>query len=211
MLIIYNLLILFNILFFLSKADIINNPILLTNHGNPILLQDGSYYFIYTSGEVVIINKSTSQITTSPFGTYAAPYLFIIDESNNYYVYGSNAMYKVIIPNSYTTVTKPSIDFPTSSIFVGYLKETQYTTSYINLFSCLSSVEQDEIIIYGKKGSAKLVFSFLKKSVAYTFSFTTFSELEDKMACRVVSNSQYVCVIVGDYTVYALLIMHIVS
>ena len=212
MLKIQNILILFNFFFFLSKSEIINNPVLITSNQNPIILQDANYFFIYTSGEIVIINKSNGQIyLTSPFGTYTKPYIWITDQSNNYYIFAQNAMYKVVIPNSYNEVSKPIIQYPTSSIYIGYMKETKYT-SVSTLPGCLTSVLQDEIIIYGKSGTTQITFAFLKKSISYQMDLGSyFDELEDIMSCKVISNGQYICAIIGDNIVYIIIFAHIIN
>ena len=210
MLKIQNILFLFNFFIFLSEEDIINNPFLITNHGNPIVLQDSNNYYIYTSGQFVIINKSTRQITsTSTFGTYTEPYIWVADQSNNYYIFASNAWYKVNIPSSYSSQAKPSIQYPTSPTFIGYMSETKYEE--INIFpGCLSRIEENEIIIYGKSGTSKIIFSFLRKPVAFSVDLVSyFSSIEDRMSCRVYSNGQYICAIVANYKVYVCLLSQV--
>ena len=127
-----NLLFIIIFLFFFSKGDIINNSVLFIDHSNSIIFQDDNYYYIYTSGEFVKLSKTTGEkITTSLFGTYTSPYVWITDQSNNNYIFSKNAMYKVNIPNSYNSVTKPQIEYPSSYIFIGYLKETKYDSTLL--------------------------------------------------------------------------------
>ena len=71
MLKIQNILYIINFLILIKNEDIIKNPFLVTTHGNPIFLQNTNNYFIYTSGELIIINRATGEISgTSAFGTY---------------------------------------------------------------------------------------------------------------------------------------------
>ena len=113
MLKIQNILYIINFLILIKNEDIIKNPFLVTNHGNPIFLQNTNNYFIYTSGEIIIINRATGEITsTSAFGTYGNPYIWITDESNSYFIFSLDVMYRVLIPSSYSQVTKPSIQYP---------------------------------------------------------------------------------------------------
>ena len=212
MLLFPKIIIIFNFLIITSKEeDIINNPILVTKHGNPIILQNSNYFFIYTSGERVLINRATREISSIAFGSYEAPYIWVKDESNNYYIFASNVMYTVYIPNSYETKTKPSIQYPTSSSFIGFMKETQYTNSNL-LYGCIFSIEKNEIIIYGTYTSKKIIFSFLEKKEALIVDLSNyFSEIEDKMSCKVIANGQYVCSIVSENKVYILLLTRVIS
>ena len=209
MLKIQKILYIINFLIFLSKQDIIKNPFLVTTHGNPIFLQNTNNYFIYTSGELVIINRATGEISgTSAFGTYGNPYIWITDESNKYYIYASDVMYNVLIPSSYSQVTKPSIQYPTNSVFIGYMKETKFENEN-DYIGCLAPVEENEIIIYGKSGTSKIILSFLKKAVAYSLELS--NSFEDRMSCKVIANSQYICAIITSNKVYILVFAHVVK
>ena len=209
MLKIQNILYIINFLVLITKQDIIKNPFLVTNHGNPIFLQNTNNYFIYTSGEIVIINRATGEITsTSAFGTYGNPYIWITDESNSYFIFSLDVMYRVLIPSSYSQVTKPSIQYPTNSLFIGYMKETKFENEN-DFIGCLAPVEENEIIIYGKSGTSKIILSFLKKAVAYSLDLGT--SFEDRMSCKVIANSQYICAIISSNKVYILVFAHIVK
>ena len=70
-------------------------------------------------------------------------------------------MYNVRIPNSYTQVAKPSIQYPTSTVYIGYMKETKFENEN-DFIGCLAPVESNEIIIYGKSGTTKITFSFFQ-------------------------------------------------
>ena len=207
-----NLLFIIIFLVLVSKGDIINNPVLVTDHANPIIFQDDNYYYIYTSGEFVKLSKTTGEkITTSLFGIYTSPYVWITDQSNNNYIFSKNAMYKVNIPNSYNSVTKPQIEYPSSYNFIGYLKETKYDST-LSIAGCLASIVQDEIIIYGKTATSKIIFSFLKKPVSYSVDLiNNFPSIEDKMSCKVISNGEYICAIISNNKVYICLFAYVIK
>ena len=207
-----NLLFIIIFLVLVSKGDIINNPVLVTDHANPIIFQDDNYYYIYTSGEFVKLSKTTGEkITTSLFGTYTSPYVWITDQSNNNYIFSKNAMYKVNIPNSYNSVTKPQIEYPSSYNFIGYLKETKYDST-LWIAGCLASIVQDEIIIYGKTATSKIIFSFLKKPGSYSVDLiNNFPSIEDKMSCKVISNGEYICAIISNNKVYICLFAYVIK
>ena len=132
----------------LTKGDIFNNPLLISENANPVIIRgsSGSYY-IYTSGGHITI-KTTGEIERKTFPSYNAPYIFISDESsNNYYIYSSSAWYKITLGNNnYQSQSKPSITYPTSSTFIGSISETENDGSY--LIGCLCPIATNEKIIY---------------------------------------------------------------
>ena len=136
----------------LTKEDIFNNPLLISENANPVIIRgsSGSYY-IYTSGGHITI-KTTGEIQKNSFPTYDSPYIFISDESTtNYYIYSSSAWYKITLgSNIYQTISKPSITYPTNTTFIGSISETKNDGSY--LLGCLCPIETNEKIIYGRNG-----------------------------------------------------------
>ena len=108
------------------------------------------------------------------------------------------------IPSSYVTLSKPSITFPSSTIFIGYIKESNFGTAEAAL-ECLCPIPTDEIIIYGKSGS-NIVFSFLKKSLSFSISVST--SLEDKMSCKKINNSRYICAVIYENRVFILVFVN---
>ena len=206
---IMNIFFILNILLILSKEEIINNPILLSENEKPLFIKatSGTYY-IYTSGELITI-KVTGEITTQTFPVYGYPYIWISSEGNNYYIYSPGAMYKIKLGstiNPYTAYTLPSITYPGSVNFVGSMSETENTSN--NNYDCICPIENEEIIIYGKIGQKDIIFSFLKKSTSYRITVGSTS-IEDKMACKQVENGQYLCAIVYGYTVHVYLFSHL--
>ena len=199
-----------NILFLSSKEAIINNPILISEHENPIFLvtSDRNNYIICTSGEIIILNTNGEIQSRNDFPTYSFPYVWIVDESNNYYIFCHDSMYKITLPNGYTSVTKPSIQYPNAWQYLGYIAEQKATGGIYP--GCLCGIAQNEIIIYGRSGSTAIMLSFLKKGVYYKFNVASTS-MEQKMSCKRVESGQYLCFVVYGYAVHAYLMSHILS
>ena len=102
---IQKILLVINCLFLLIKGEIINNPKKISDHQYPFILQTSTEYFIYTSGENIIINKQTGEIVSiENFLTYDIPYVICRDESNNIYIYYNQKYYQIILPSSYTQI-----------------------------------------------------------------------------------------------------------
>ena len=196
------ILFLINIFILLSKQDIIENPFLISDNGNPIVLQTASNYYVYTSEKIVCLEKSTGAIKSIySFGKYDSPYIWIVTETNKYYIYSSNYFYSVSIPSSYSSVSKPTISFPSSTSFVGYIKESYFASD-----GCLCKISTDEIIIYGKYSTSNIIFSFMKAGYAYAVSISP--NLEDKMNCKKIENSKYICAVIHDNVVYILVFIY---
>ena len=206
---ILNMFFIFNILYLQFKSeDIINNPILISESINPIFIKatSGAHY-IYTSGKLITI-KSTGEITTSTFPSYGFPYIWLSDEGNNYYIYSSTNIYNVRLgSNYYKSIARPSITFTDSTKYVGYMSETQY--SDLAITNCICSIEEEEIIIYGRHSQRNIVFSFLKKEVSYRILVSSSTSMEEKISCKVIEKGQYLCAFAYGYAIHVYLFSHL--
>ena len=120
---IINIIFILNIFFLLTKEEIINNPIKISDYSNPIILTTNTQYVIYTSGQRIILNMETGEIeSTTDFYTYNKPYILCKDESNNFYIYSySNNLFQFY--PEYSSFSFYSRTFPTSTKYVGYIEE----------------------------------------------------------------------------------------
>ena len=145
-----------------TNEEIINNPVKISDNPNPIILQSVQQYFIYTSGEVIIVNKETGEVESrNTFGTYSKPFISPIDESNNVYIYSQNLFYKITSGTTYSTITLPNIDYPNNNYFIGYIKEIEYegpTLTESALIGHRCKINKNEIIIYGKTSTNSILF-----------------------------------------------------
>ena len=62
--------IIITLLFNLTKQVFINNPILLSENPNPLVLYNNSKYIIFTSGESLEINSITGEIEKTLYFMY---------------------------------------------------------------------------------------------------------------------------------------------
>ena len=205
---IFNIVFILNILFIFSKEDIFNNPLLVSETANPIPIKGASgYYYIYTSGKFIKLNPDGRINSTKTSKTYNAPFIWVSTEKNNYFIFSSSAMNRVKLDNiPSVSDEKPSITFPSSSKFIGTMKETQNSGS--SLSGCLCPIELNEAIIYGRGNSYTIVFSFLKKLVSYSLRIAN-TNMEEKMACKQIQNGQYLCTVLYGYLVHAYLFSHL--
>ena len=206
--IIIDILIIIQSLIILKTEDIFNNPLLIAEKGNPVAVRgvSGSYY-IFTSGQQIILNSKGEIQSRYSFPSYNAPYIWIADESaNNYYIFSSNAFYKVTLGGTSSSETKPSINYPDSSKFIGSISETKDLGD--STYGCLCPIETNEKIIYGRYNRFNIRFSFLKKRISYDLTLSTTS-MEEKMACKKIESGQYICALLYGYIVRIFLFSHL--
>ena len=197
------------ILFLLSKGEIMNNPIKISDHSNPMILQSTAKYYIFTSGELIIINQESGLIeSNSTFPYYSSPNLLIIDQSNNYFIFSRNKEEKkcYIISLNGQSLNFPSYTFSNSDKFIGYIKESEYHPgSFIS--GCRCDIPENEIIIYGKNNTNSIVFTYIYKNLAYSISMDT-DNFEDKIICKSDTSSEYICALVIDSKIYIYIIIY---
>ena len=89
---------LFVILFIQCNSQIKENPIFLVESIEPFVLStNDNYYYVITLGKNFKINKESGNIEDiSDNGASRANYIFVADNSNNNWVYYSNAYFKII-------------------------------------------------------------------------------------------------------------------
>lgn len=88
---IMKLLLIINMLFLFPKEEVINNPLQISEHSNPIINATDTKYLIYTSGEKLIANKENCEVdSTSSFPTFSSPYVLCIAKDKNYYLFSRN-------------------------------------------------------------------------------------------------------------------------
>ena len=124
----YILFILYSLLI-LSKGDIFNNPLLISDKPNPIVVRSTSgYYYIFTSGEAKVLDSTGAIVATNnDFGTYSNPYTWINDQFNNHYIFSQDKYYQVTFSGTSTTCTaktKPSLTYTTSYLNIASISES---------------------------------------------------------------------------------------
>ena len=208
---IINLLFILNILFNLSVEDIFNNPLLISEKDNPLPIRGASgTYYIFTSGEQIILYSNGEIKSTRTYETYNAPYVWVASKTNSfysYYIFSSNKMLKVFLSTSNPTiVTKPSITFPISTKFLGSITESKNDGDTNP--GCLCPIIDGEVIIYGRGNRLYIVFSFIQKLKSYSILLSSTS-MEEKMSCKKIENGQYLCAVLYGYIVQIYLFSHL--
>ena len=186
----------------LTKGEIFDNPYSIsTNVANPIKVKENGYYYILTSGKSFVLDSTGKIIVTNTFEAYSSPYTWINDESNNNYIFAKDKYIQVTFNKetiSYKVIEKPTKDgmeYPDSNLHIGSMAETSTGAPD----DCLCPIEENEVIIYGKKGTNYLVFTFLKKKVSYKFEI---NGIEDKIDCKILQTRDYLCALTVSKKVY---------
>ena len=196
----------------LTKGEIFDNPYSISTNANPIKVKGSNgYYYILTSGESFVLDSTGKIIVKNTFETYSSPYTWINDESNNNYIFAKDKYIQVTFNEetiSYNVIEKPTKDgmeYPDSSVHIGSIAETSTGAQD----DCLCPIEENEVIIYGKKGSSSFVLTFLKKKVSYMFRNN--GNIEDKIDCKIWQNGYYFCSYTSQNKVYLLFFTHIIQ
>ena len=166
---------------------------IIPNDKYPIILEEKNkqYFTIITSNGLYYVNKKTKAIEDSKnLNSNFQPPLFIcIDESNNYFLFENKNYYKITLNSefkiTYLNYLKTlSIEFQYS----GYIKANKFS----NLLSTKRfrvSIDENEIIIYGKKES-NIYFYFI---LANTYYSVEISSLGSNISCKLIKDVKYIC------------------
>ena len=198
-----NLLIIISTLLVFSKGEIIENPILISENANPIMLEHyENLEYIITSGCVYEFDEEGRVADSNTFSkTYSAPYTLIDDESVGLFIFTNKEYFKFgewaggEIPT--IDETRPNgagITYPNSDKHIGSI--TAYQT---NEYDCYCSIIKNEVIIYGRYSEQNnnnnyLSFTFLKQQKSYNIRINGI--LEDKIECKLILRKIYICAIV---------------
>ena len=199
--------IIFHFSLFLSKEEIINNPIKISDHPNPIIIPLQNQYYILTSGESIVVDKQTGEIQSrADFATYSKPYVFCIDESNQIFIYSQKNLYQLLEGPSYRSISiNTRLDYPTSNSYVDYIKETKHDVSD-GIIKGKCKIQQNEIVIYGKRG-AYLTFTYILAQDSSSISIS--SDMEDTISCKKTADSEFLCGVIINNEVFIYLIMYL--
>ena len=94
---------LFFILFIRINSTIKENPIFLTDWIEPFLVitNDNNYFYVITQEKSLKINKESGNIESTSNNTFnLLAYIYIVDESNNKYLYSLDSKIYYLINNN---------------------------------------------------------------------------------------------------------------
>ena len=137
-----------------KEEEIINNPIIISDYSNPLVLAYNDNYVILTSGQSIIVNKETGIIESNyNFCEYSSPYVLGSTESGQNFIYSSQKFCAFTLPNIFQIYKYNTMTFSDNSNYIGYIQESEYKGNENQYKYCRCEMKKDEIIIYGKKGN----------------------------------------------------------
>ena len=167
---------LFAIIFIRINSQIKQNPIYLDSKSNPFVLSTtDNYYYVHTKGKSFKINKESGNIEDTKTNTFTSykNHLYLIDNSNNNYIYSYNMdIYYLINYN-------PFISYNTISI----------NPNGISLKNIGGIAQDNEFIIYGYTTNYLV---FLSKSQGHSASLKI-NNIDDKLSCKFIKDEYFVC------------------
>ena len=196
----------FSFLYFfdITKSGfIIENPLEISNNKYPIVFNSNIDSFnIITSGQMFIINKTTSEIKNIiTIEEYTTPFFLSYFKENNYYLFGGNNFYTLTLDTN-LEVQKldnngkldPNINLAnilsSSPDCIGYIKEKEFSyTYYNNKKGVKSQIKKDEIIFYFKNEN-NIYFYYIEENLNYSFSIGI---IDNHIFCKLVDSAKYVC------------------
>ena len=161
------------------------NPILLIEDSYPFILssEDDDYYYIICSENNLKIEKESGTIENRNNNDFnLSTFIFISDKIRNNYIYFSNKYYYINY-SSFVSFNEVQINF----------KEMRSSNSdKFTIVGSISIKNEDDFIIYGYKKSSLI---FCIKSQSFCPSYTEDSNLSDKLTCKFINGTDFVCAI----------------
>ena len=109
--------IIFFCILIITKENNIMNPTLYQYGESPFVFSFDDYYYLYMKGRFTKINKETRETESSEFMEYFSPYIWIINQEKNIFLYIQNDnWYKVIVRNN--DVSHCICDIPKNEIIL---------------------------------------------------------------------------------------------
>jgi len=198
------------LLFHLFKEEeIINNPIIISDNPNPLVLTYKEKYIILTPGQSSVVNKETGIIESNyNFCEYSSPYVLGSTESGKNFIYSSQKLCLFTLPDIFQ-IYIDNLTYSDSSKYIGYIQESKYKGNENKYMYCRCEMKQDEIIIYGKKGNNKVVFTYAYKLKTYQeIEIDCSPNIEDKLACKKLLNNFYSCAITCNGKIFIYILVY---
>ena len=176
---------LFFILFIRINSTIKENPIFLTDWIVPFLLttNDNNYFYVITQEKSLKINKESGNIESTSNNTFnLLAYIYIVDESNNKYLYSLDSkIYYLINYNQFVSYSQnilPQVnDYPDDIIKVG-------------------SLSSQNNIIYGYSNNERsLIFLTFPQNYAYNLRI---DYVINQLSCKLIENQVFICIIIPE-------------
>ena len=182
-------------LFFVSKFQIITNPMEIIEESDidDYVIALNSYSVILDeSKDELIIQKDPNQIIYEGKSYFLCPSFFLCsDQSNISFLFAENNYYNKTpnICNDHSINSLSIItNLPSEIQYYGFIREKYYASYSPGTYS-LSTIKNNEIIIYGKQGD-NLYFKYIEDNKTYTLEI---DNIKDIISCKLIDSARYVC------------------
>ena len=141
------------LLFHLFKEEeIINNPIMLSEHSNRIVIPYNDNYIILTSGQSIYVNKETGNIESNyNFCEYSFPYVLGSTESGKNFIYSSKKFCEFTLPNTFQTKTDNTLAYSDNNKYIGYIQESEYKGNTNKYKNCKCEKKRTKLLFMERK------------------------------------------------------------
>ena len=184
----------FILLTLLSKSQIIQNPIIITDDSNidDYIINMKSDSVQTSDGIPLKIIKDENNIIYKNKSFYLNPNIILCkDQSNNYFLFMENYYYKIKPNNANNEVEnlelQKSEPLPHNAKYFGFIREKYFKQPFF-FENARSNINQDEIILYGKK-DRDIYFYYIKES-DYSYPI---DDDKDKISCKFLTNLCFIC------------------
>ena len=114
--------IIFLCILIITKENIIMNPKCYQGGESPFVFSFDDYYYLYMKGSFTKINKETRETESSEFMEYFSPYIWIINQEKNIFLYIQNDNWYKVIEG-----TREPLSIDDDKYYDGgYIMETEY-------------------------------------------------------------------------------------
>ena len=141
------------LLFHLFKEEeIINNPIMLSEHSNRIVIPYNDNYIILTTGQSIYVNKETGNIESNyNFCEYSFPYVLSSTESGKNFIYSSKKFHEFTLPNTFQTKTDNTLAYYDNNKYIGYIQKSEYKGNTNKYKNCKCEKKRTKLLFMERK------------------------------------------------------------
>ena len=186
----------------ISGSQVLENPTkIISDKKYPIVFNhNDQFYQIITSGEIYLKEKETRTISSRlSIGEYSSPYFLCKDASSNNFLFANTAFYQITLD-----LDSKIINFNSQTLTIGDFQYIGYITEEnIKIMTyegdTRTLVDPGTIIIYGAEGT-NIHFYYNSDSPFYC-SCDVESVFNNKISCKSIERSLYICSIVFGTTI----------
>ena len=182
--------IIFLCILIITKENIIMNPTCYQGGESPFVFSLDDYYYLYMEGSFTKINKETRETESSWFMEYLSPYIWMINQEKNIFLYIQNDNWYKVIEG-----TREPLSIDDDKYYDGgYIMETEYVRNN-DVSHCICDIPKNEIILYrlNYENTINFYFKEQKKEISYRIKNSNSYQFDTKISCKLVSSGIYIC------------------